>query len=91
MLTIYKIPHYPWIAGESDCRNESKGKLKTHETVEKVVHAGHVLNVLVEGHQESREDGDGSGQEHSLPAFPLQVLKIKRQYSGDLNNKHLVS
>jgi len=35
--TICKFSHYLWIACESDCRNEGKRELKTHEAIQEVV------------------------------------------------------
>jgi hypothetical protein len=50
-----------------------------------IVHAGQVLDVLVEGDAEGWKNGDGPGQKDSFPTLPLQVqealhYKLEKKY-----------
>jgi len=83
VLSIDKVAHDRGIAGERHRRQSCEWKLQTHDRVQEVVHATHVIDLAVEGHEECRNDGDGSCNEDSHPATPLEVqetLKSKNLF-----------
>ncbi len=47
--------------------------------VQEVVHAGEMLHILEDGHQERGKDGDGARQQHASEAGPAQVQKALQE------------
>lgn len=47
--------------------------LQALQHIEEVVHARQVLDVLEDGNQQSRSDGEGAGQQYASKAGPAQV------------------
>lgn len=70
---IDELAHDLGAAGEGDQWNGSKRQLNAHQNVQDVVEAGQAFDGGEEGHTKSGNDGDTSGEQHSLPFGPMQV------------------
>lgn len=50
--------------------------------IEEVIHARQVLNILKNGYQQGRRDGDGAGEQHSCKTGPPQVQETLRKHES---------
>ena len=83
LQSILELSHDLHAAGEGDGGQSGEGQLKTHDSIENVVHAGEIVDVGVKSDEERWHDGDGTGEEDTLPPCPL---KIEEALHGELTS-----
>jgi hypothetical protein len=80
--SIDEIAHNGSRRTKGNSRDCSERKLKRHDCIQVIIHFSDIVNLTKERYTESWNDGDGSGDKHSLPTLPLE---IEETFHGKLN------
>lgn len=73
--SILEVIHDVTAAGEGQNGEQGEGQLQAHQHIQKVVHTSQLINASEDSQEDGWQDGNGTGQQHTLPALPFEVQK----------------